>query len=328
MVAFRALILTIITLLFSLVVLQCSDTQSNKNSRLHITVSTYSVYELVNELVQGVPGVSLELLAPGNKGCSHNYVLTPQNMMTLNNSRLLVLNGLGMEAFITEKILSQYPKLFVIVGAAGVPDSLVLYSDSENTELSGLHENHDHHEHEEGVHQANPHYLLSPLERLYGAQSVGEALMHIDTNYTKHYQTNLDSIRQRHKALSTIERVSRTESFRVITQDALFAYLLPQLNIASVGTLHAHDGARPTLAELKVLVEQLKGQVVDALFVENEMSPEVLETLSREVSVPVVLWESTPNALAQTDVLGYYKRHARNMKRLNEVVISTEKGRE
>ncbi|MGL1934558.1 MAG: metal ABC transporter substrate-binding protein [Fibrobacterales bacterium] len=325
MVVFRTLVLSIFILSISLATIQCSDAQSNKKSRLHITVSTYSVYELVNELIQDVPGITLELLVPGNKGCSHNYVLTPQNMMTLNTSELLVLNGFGMEMFITDKVLSQYPKLDVVEGSAGIPDSLVHYEGIDQALSESHSDHHDHLGHKEGeIKRANAHYLLSPMERLYSAQSIGKALMRIDTLYTNNYQTNLDSIQQRHVALNTIERVSGAKPFSVITQDALFAYLLPHLNITIVGTLHAHDGARPTLSELKVLIDQLKGQTVNALFVEKEMPSEVLETLSREVSVPAIQWESTPQTISQNEVLGYYKRYARNMKRLNEVIVITE----
>ena len=52
-------------------------------------------------------------------GCLHDYQLTPQDLKTLENADILIINGAGMESFLDD-IISQYPNLEIIDASSGL----------------------------------------------------------------------------------------------------------------------------------------------------------------------------------------------------------------
>jgi len=68
--------------------------------KVRVLATTYPVYLLTRAVAQSSPDVQVDLLIPAQTGCPHDYALTPKDMQKLSQARIVVINGLGLEAFL------------------------------------------------------------------------------------------------------------------------------------------------------------------------------------------------------------------------------------
>ena len=66
----------------------------------NILATTFPVYQITRNITHGVPDAEVRLILPAQAGCTHDYALTPQDMGKLVQADVLVINGLGLEAFL------------------------------------------------------------------------------------------------------------------------------------------------------------------------------------------------------------------------------------
>ena len=97
----------------------CAGAPKAEGEKLTVVASFYPVWVMTANVVQGVEGVELSLLAPPDTGCLHHYQLLPQDMKTLEGADVLVMNGAGMEHFL-EGVLSSFPELKAVDTSAGL----------------------------------------------------------------------------------------------------------------------------------------------------------------------------------------------------------------
>ena len=116
---------------------------------LTVVTSFYPMYIAALNIVDGVEGVRLENLSEPQTGCLHDFQLTPEDMKLLSTADVFVINGGGIESFMSD-VAKAYPKLDVVEAC----EDVVLLSDDESdsdhdhdhdadTELDSDHD-HDH----------------------------------------------------------------------------------------------------------------------------------------------------------------------------------------
>ena len=88
-------------------------------AKVRVLATTYPVYLITRAVTQSSPDVQVDLLIPAQTGCPHDYALTPKDMQKLAKARIVVINGLGMEAFL-EKPLAAAGKITVVDSSKGV----------------------------------------------------------------------------------------------------------------------------------------------------------------------------------------------------------------
>ena len=102
---------------------------------LTVVTSFYPMYIATLNIVDGVEGVRLENLSEPQTGCLHDFQLTPEDMKLLSTADVFVINGGGIESFMSD-VAKAYPKLDVVEAC----EDVVLLSDAE----SDSDHDHDH----------------------------------------------------------------------------------------------------------------------------------------------------------------------------------------
>ena len=80
---------------------------------LTVVTSFYPMYIATLNIVDGVDGVRLENLSEPQTGCLHDFQLTPEDMKLLSTADVFVINGGGIESFMSD-VAKAYPKLDVV----------------------------------------------------------------------------------------------------------------------------------------------------------------------------------------------------------------------
>ena len=106
-------------------------------AQTRVLATTFPVYQIVRNITQNVPDVEVQLMLPAQAGCPHDYALTPQDMSKLAQADILVLNGLGLEAFLGSPSARAKKELHTIDSSKGI-SGLLPYTDAEEA-----HEEHE-----------------------------------------------------------------------------------------------------------------------------------------------------------------------------------------
>ena len=114
---------------------------------LTVVTSFYPMYIATLNIVDGVEGVRLENLSEPQTGCLHDFQLTPEDMKLLSTADVFVINGGGIESFMSD-VAKAYPKLDVVEACE---DVALLSEDDADSEHDHDHEadaesdsDHDH----------------------------------------------------------------------------------------------------------------------------------------------------------------------------------------
>ena len=89
----KILCLALILLTFTL---SACGSEKKDDGKLKIVTSFYPMYLDTLNITRGVEGVEVVNLTPPQTGCLHDYQLTPEDMKTLEDADIFVVNGLGM----------------------------------------------------------------------------------------------------------------------------------------------------------------------------------------------------------------------------------------
>ncbi len=161
---------------------------TNRENTLSVTASFYPVYTAALQVVGDTQGVEVRCLTQPATGCLHDYQLSPAERFVLEETDVLILNGVGAEAFL-ESTLASLPALRTVDTSAGL----------------NLEQEHSH-EHEGHTHAHNEHIWMNPVYYAYQVEVIREALCAADPSHAAAYTRNatqyIQKIKQSAAALS------------------------------------------------------------------------------------------------------------------------------
>ena len=265
-----------------------------------VASSFYPVHLLALNLLDGVEGLEAVNVAPPQTGCLHDYQLSVNDMKKLSAADVLLINGAGMESFLTE-VAESFPGLTVVDASRGIE---LLPSSSGETEF-------------------NAHIWLSPANAQIMAANLAEGLMAAFPDRAEAIAANRDALTLRLQTLDAElrEGLAGLEGRKIITFHEAFPYFARDygLEVAAVVALEPDDALSPRqLAELIDLVRSLDNP---PLFTEPQYASLSAETVARETGAAV--WELDPCVTGpEEDIpLTYFEDvMRRNMETLREAL--------
>ena len=133
-------------------------TAEKKADDIKIVTSFYPMYIATANIVKDIDGVTIENLSEPQTGCLHDFQMTPADMKLLSTADVFVVNGGGIEGFMSE-VASAYPDLKIVEACGNVSllGSEEIETDVHEQEAEHEIDSHDHeaeeaHDHETEVH--------------------------------------------------------------------------------------------------------------------------------------------------------------------------------
>ena len=155
------------------------EEKTKAGEEIRIVTSFYPVYIAAENVVGDSPGILLENLSEPQTGCMHDYQLTPQDMILLSRADLFLVNGGGIEGFLTE-VGEAYPKLAI----RQITDGIALMQEDVHSEEDAHSE--ELHDHGEG----NAHGWMDT--RIYAemVKNIADFISQADPEHKEIYQKN------------------------------------------------------------------------------------------------------------------------------------------
>lgn len=238
---------------------------------LTVVTSFYPMYIATMNVVGEVEGVELKNLSEPQTGCLHDFQLTPEDMKLLSKADVFVINGGGIESFMTE-IAREYPDLWIIEAGAKVE----YLKEEENHQGEVEHE----HEHEE----ANSHVWLSVSNYRTEVDAIAKALAEIDSDHSLEYQKNAKIYDEKLQGLSELQEEIK-ENIKgkpVVLFHEAFAYLAQDLGVETSFILNLDEERQVSAGEISKLLTTMEEDKVNYLWAEELYGKKLAERVMDE----------------------------------------------
>ena len=288
----------------SLLFIGCSNnTNSNKTTdddTLNIVTSFYPLYISTINITKDIPNVSVTNMTKSQTGCLHDYQLTPQDLKTLENADILVVNGAGMESFL-DSIISQYPDLQIIDATKG----LDLLEDDTHSHDDHEHDDEDEHaEDHEHDHEYNAHVWVSVTGNIDEVKNISSQLEILDSENKDAYEANTNTYVSKLEDLKNEmhAELDNLPNRDIITFHEAFPYFAEEFNLNIAGVIEIEPDSEPSAKEIEEIINTVKTKNIKALFTEPQYSSKVAETIATETGAkvyeldPIVTGDANPDA--------------------------------
>lgn len=287
-----------------------------------IVTSFYPVYIITRNLTQGMDGVQVVNLTENQTGCLHDYQLTTKDMLLLETADLLVINGGGMELFVTSAVESL-TELAVINSCEGMT---LLAGTAHDHDHEGTPENHidEAHEHdgtadEDIVHDhadaVNGHVWMDMERYAMQVHTVADGLCGALPEYEAQIRANEEAYSKKIAALhdeyaGLSEKLSGLE---VITFHDAFAYLCDSFDIKVVHGIDLDADTALSAGEIAEMTDEIRFHGIRYLFAE-EATGAIAEQIAAETGCSVIYLD--PITSGNSDADAYLDAMRANLKQL------------
>ena len=268
-----------------------SDSAKNTDEAddmLTVVTSFYPMYIATLNIVDGVKGVRLENLSEPQTGCLHDFQLTPEDMKLLSTADVFVINGGGIESFMSD-VAKAYPKLDVVEAC----EDVALLSDAE----SDSDHDHEHeadtesdsaHDHDHG--DENAHAWMSVPRYRTMVKTIASHLAQKDEAHAEEYYANAEKYDAK---LAKLEKEqdslkSLTDGQNIVIFHEAYAYVADDFSMNACYLLDLDEERSVSAGEIKQVISAIKDDGVSVILAEELYGKSMGDTVSRETDVHVV----------------------------------------
>jgi len=238
-------------------------------ARLQVGVTLHPYYSFVANIVGDLADVVPLIDADANP---HGYSPQPQDMIRITSMDVLVVNGIGHDAW-----------AFEILEAAGVKDELPLIYANDGVSLIPVAGD------PSGAKIVNPHTFISTTAAIQQVYTIARKLGEIDPpnagayrDNSRRYALELRRLRAEFDAQIVGADLSK---FRCATMHSGYDYLLQELGLQVTAVIEPRHGVEPTARQLADTIARINAAQVNVLFAEKYFASKLSETIQAETGV-------------------------------------------
>jgi ABC-type Zn uptake system ZnuABC Zn-binding protein ZnuA len=273
----------------------CSSQPVPSQPKAHNVLATES---FLGDIAQNVAGsrIKVDTLLPVTVD-PHEYEPKPQDVTRLAQAQVLIVNGLGYEAWLQKTLDSLGGQRLLIVTTNGL---------TPNTDPSGVHP------------EGDPHMWMDPLNAINYVEKIRDGLSQADPAGKTIYSQNATAYIAKLQALDLwvkqqVNQLPANKRLLVTNHDAL-GYFAQAYDFKIIGAVipSVTTDASPSAQQLASLIDTIKKSGAPAIFLDIGESQNLADQIASETGVKVVTdlyVESTsgPNGPAPTyiDMIKY-----------------------
>ena len=274
--------------------------------KISILAATYPAFLACDTLLRDMPQCRRDLLVGARTGCPHDYSMTPQDRMKLEEAHLLVMTGAGYEPFLDADLLKRL-SCQVVDCSKGL---------NLEEEKSGQAE-HDDHKDEQGHHHGgvNPHYFSSPRMFARMVQAVAGALSEKFPDMQPELSKRCGMIAGKMNKLGDDISLLGGDKVHLVLQHDTLSWFFRDSKCRTECILQEDDGEAPSAAMLLELIQTIKKAKEEGkqylLVGDTQYSDQVLRTLAQESGARKIVLDSLVSGPVPVPA-GYYEKTMRS----------------
>lgn len=237
------------------------------NGKIKVSTTINPVDQLVH--IVGKDRVETSRMVPAGSE-PHDFEPTIKDMGLLTETNLLFINGLGMETWVDKAVENSGNKSLKVVDLSTGVD-LIPLEGQEN--------------------ENDPHIWLSLDALVLMAESVQKELSLVSPEDEAYFKENLEAFKTEVAAMKAEyeEKFKPYNGKAFVTGHAAFGYLTRELGLNQKAVEGPFQEGEPTPKSLEELISFVKSEGIKTIFLEEQSSPKVSETLARETGSETVV---------------------------------------
>ena len=237
-------------------------------------INVVATFSILGDLVKNIGGdrvVVATLVGPN--GNAHMFSPTPADARKLGAAKVVFVNGLGFEGWMTRLVKASGTKAPTVVASAGIKTQKM---------------EDDHHP---GRMVTDPHawqsianvkvYVANIRDGLRAADPAGASVY--DAN-ARDYLGKLDALEQEVRA--ALEKIPAARRKVITTHDA-FGYFASAYGMEFIAPAGVSADSEPSAKDVARIIAQVKRQKIPAVFMENISDPRLMQQIARETGAKI-----------------------------------------
>ena len=260
-----AMLAGILIAAIALTMLYTGITEDKKDkTQFTIVTSFYPMYVAAANVIGDVKGVTLKNLSEPQTGCLHDYQLTTEDMKLLSKADLFIVNGGGIETFLTDVALN-YPELDITEACQNVP----LLEDGE---------------------EENAHAWMSISDYRIQLATIESALEQADPEHADAYHENAKAYDEKLAALQEEQDEIRqaANGQNVIIFHEAYDYVAEDYGFNVSYVLDLDEERQVSAGEVADVMDQIQKDHVSYIFAEELYGSDMGKTVESESNVKVI----------------------------------------
>nr|WP_317350749.1 metal ABC transporter substrate-binding protein [uncultured Agathobacter sp.] len=278
---------------------RATNNNTKENENFTVVTSFYPMYIAALNIVDGADGVTLENLSEPQTGCLHDFQLTPEDMKLLSTADMFVINGGGIESFMSD-VAKAYPDLTVVEACKNVE----LINESEEDVDTHDHDNeadsdetdHDHetdsdesgHDHDHG--DENAHAWMSVAHYRVMVSTIAESLSKADPSNAAIYDSNAKKYDAKLAELEEKENEikQKTAGNDIIIFHEAYEYVADDFGMNVCYLMDLDEECAVSAGEVSDVINAVRNDGVSVILAEELYGKDLGDTVSRETDVKMV----------------------------------------
>src|SRR5712691_2814141 len=239
-------------------------------------LNVVATFSILGDLVKEVGGDRVEITTlVGPNGDAHVYSPSPADTKRLADAKIVFVNGLGFEGWITRLVKASGTKAPVVVATKGVKPRKM--------------ERAEEHDHDHGA--TDPHAWQSVANAKIYVANIRDALVKVDPAGQAAYEANakaylakLDALEQEVK--DVIAKIP-ADRRRIITTHDAFGYFRQAYGLDFIAPQGVSTESEVSAKDVAKIITQIRRQKIPAVFIENVTDPRLVKRIAEETGAKI-----------------------------------------
>ena len=290
-------VLSIILIILIIFILTGCNEEKINSENFKITTSFYPMYIIALNLTKDAKNIELNNMTDSSIGCLHNYTLTTNDLKKIQESDILVINGLGLE----ENILNTVNKTNSNIKVIDSSDNI-----DEKNIISG--------------NNVNPHIWTSINLYKNQVETISENLINLDENnreiYVKNTEEYINKLNELENRENTVkEKMANVE---VVVFSESLEYLIKEMNINYSIFSIGHEESGVSSEELGEIIDEINDKNIKTILIDKEDSKAIANSVSAETGATIHEMDSC--LTGELDLDSYITKMNSNLDILENIV--------
>ncbi len=244
------------------------EIKQTSTGKIKVTTSFYPLYFFSSEI--GGDKAEVTNLTPAGTE-PHDYEPTAGDLVQIANSKLLILNGGGLEVWgqSIKRNVDSKTTLIIIAGEGLTNQTMV----------------------EAGEKIIDPHVWLSPPLAKEMVAKITKGFIQVDPQNANYYQSNADKLKARLSDLDQTYRLGlkNCKQKSIVTSHTSFGYLAKTYGLDQIPIAGLSPDTEPSPQELAKIVSRVKENNIKYIFFESLVSPRLAQTIATEAGAKTLM---------------------------------------
>ncbi len=268
--------------------------KTQKDKTLKVVTSFYPIYIAAENVIGDTEGVTLTNLTGEQTGCLHDYQLTTEDMKHLSKADVFLINGGGMESFLSS-VAKQYQDLELVdTSASFAKEAAARLEEEEKTADAqnghGAEKNGSEPEESGEEEESNAHYWMNMADYQKQVQAIAEGLSKADPDHAEAYAANARAYQAKIQKLidASADLKKKLSGRRIIVFHEALEFFAENFDMKTVADLDLDEERQVSANEVSGILGAIRNDGVRLVLAERLYGESMGNTVQSETDAEVL----------------------------------------